>query len=77
MQPFKKKKKSTNDRKKLPRFEDVRGNEEAKEELKDLVDYLQNPGKFTVMGAKIPKGVLLTGLPGCGKTLLGKKKKTE
>lgn len=53
-------------------FKDVAGVKEAKEELKEIVDFLQNPRKFTALGAKIPKGVLLVGPPGTGKTLLAK-----
>jgi cell division protease FtsH len=53
-------------------FEDVAGNEEAKESMKDLVDFLKNPEKYTQYGARMPKGVILYGEPGTGKTLLAK-----
>ena len=53
-------------------FKDVAGEEEAKESVKELVDFLHNPGKYTRIGAKLPKGALLVGPPGTGKTLLAK-----
>ena len=53
-------------------FEDVAGLDEAKEEVKEVVDFLKNPKKYTALGGKIPKGVLLVGPPGTGKTLLAK-----
>lgn len=53
-------------------FKDVAGIEEAKEEIKEVVDFLKNPQKFLKMGARIPRGVLLIGPPGTGKTLLAK-----
>jgi len=53
-------------------FDDVAGLDEAKEEVKEVVDFLKNPKKYTALGGKIPKGVLLIGPPGTGKTLLAK-----
>ena len=60
------------DEKEKVRFADVAGQEEAKYELSEVVDFLKNPSKYTQMGAKIPKGVLLVGMPGTGKTLMAK-----
>jgi len=53
-------------------FEDVAGIDEAREELQEIVDFLRDPGKFTRLGGRVPKGVLLVGVPGTGKTLLAR-----
>ena len=53
-------------------FRDVAGQDEAKESLQEIIDFLHNPGKYTEIGAKLPKGALLVGSPGTGKTLLAK-----
>ncbi|MCX7770573.1 MAG: ATP-dependent zinc metalloprotease FtsH [Proteobacteria bacterium] len=64
--------KTQQDSKNRVTFADVAGIEEAKEELKEIIDFLKDPKKFTRLGARIPKGVLLVGSPGTGKTLLAK-----
>ena len=65
-------KKMVNSEKPSTKFDDVAGVEEAKEEVQEIVDFLKYPGRYVEIGAKIPKGVLLVGSPGTGKTLLAK-----
>ena len=65
-------KKLVNSEKPKTKFDDVAGAQEAKEEVLEIVDFLRSPGRYVELGAKIPKGVLLVGSPGTGKTLLAK-----
>ena len=65
-------KKLINSEKPTTKFDDVAGSDEAKEEVKEIVDFLKHPDRYISLGAKIPKGVLLVGPPGTGKTLLAK-----
>ncbi|CAA6810287.1 MAG: Cell division protein FtsH (EC [uncultured Campylobacterales bacterium] len=65
-------KKMINAQKPKTKFEDMAGCEEAKDEVKEIVDFLKNPDRYISLGAKIPKGVLLVGPPGTGKTLLAR-----
>ncbi|MBP5204920.1 AAA family ATPase, partial [Candidatus Saccharibacteria bacterium] len=58
--------------KKKVKFDDVAGNEAAKQDLTEIVDFLKNPKKYEKLGAKIPRGVLLAGEPGTGKTLMAR-----
>ena len=64
--------KNLTDNKKKILFSDVAGADEEKEELREVVDFLKNPQKYTELGARIPKGTLLFGPPGTGKTLLAR-----
>ena len=63
---------SVNAEKPNVKFDDMAGNDEAKEEVVEIVDFLKHPDRYTLLGAKIPRGVLLVGPPGTGKTLLAK-----
>lgn len=57
---------------KAVKFEDVKGVDEAKNDLEEIVEFLRNPDKFTTLGGRCPKGILLTGPPGTGKTMLAR-----
>ncbi|PIE74166.1 MAG: cell division protein FtsH, partial [Deltaproteobacteria bacterium] len=65
-------KKLINSEKPTTKFDDMAGNAEAKEEVKEIIDFLKHPDRYVRLGAKIPKGILLVGPPGTGKTLLAK-----
>ncbi|HOP11415.1 MAG TPA: ATP-dependent zinc metalloprotease FtsH [Oscillospiraceae bacterium] len=64
--------KTASDEKRKVTFDDVAGEDEEKEELTEVVEFLKNPGQYTALGARVPKGVLLVGPPGTGKTLLAR-----
>src|SRR3989338_478475 len=66
------KEKSLQAEKSSARFGDIAGCDEVKEDVAEILDFLKNPSRYSAMGAKVPRGVLLTGAPGTGKTLLAK-----